>query len=84
MPSLYSFDCSFPARRFAQRGLIDFASGQVDQRAHNPLLEIASLPSPRLRTAPTAALEEHNYSMDLCVAKWGPMQRCNGAVITGH
>jgi len=41
----------------------------------SPLLEIASsyCLSPRLRTAPTVAHEEHHYSMDLRVAKWGPM-----------
>src|SRR6266446_3932365 len=43
-----------------------------------PLLEIASsyCLSPRLRTAPTVAHEEHDYSMDLRIAKWGPMPRC--------
>src|SRR5712664_2203015 len=44
----------------------------------SPLLEIASsyCLSPRLRTAPTVAHEEHQYSMDLRVAKWGPMPWC--------
>src|SRR5712671_5895149 len=44
----------------------------------SPLLEIASsyCLSPRLRTAPTVAHEEHDYSMDLRVAKWGPMPWC--------
>jgi hypothetical protein len=37
----------------------------------NSLLEIASLPSPRLRTAPTVAHEEHNYSMHLRVYEMG-------------
>src|SRR6266567_3782337 len=44
----------------------------------SPLLEIASsyCLSPRLRTAPTVAHEEHDYSMNLRVAKWRPMPWC--------
>src|ERR1700674_4060457 len=44
----------------------------------NPLLEIASSHCllRRLRTAPAVAYEEQDYSMDLRIAKWGPMPRC--------
>src|SRR6266436_3271298 len=41
---------------------------------------VVALSSPRLRTAPTVAHEEYDYSMDLRVAKWGPMPTVHGSI----
>jgi hypothetical protein len=40
---------------------------------------VVALFSPRLRAALPVAHEEHDYSMDLRVAEWGPMPWCIAA-----
>src|ERR1700730_8864509 len=55
------------------------ASPSFGLAADNPSgNRLVALPSPRLRTAPTVGHEEHDYSMDLRVAKWGPMPAVHG------